>query len=83
MRYITKDITIRVSKRVPVDHSAEVGPGMQWKTHTERHSIRLEIDEDAIMEELGAKAARSKSGRSRGLGGLIVAKRIGKGVHLT
>lgn len=89
MRYLTKTITVRISKRVPVDRSAEVGEGFQWKTyktefsHAEQHVIRLEIDEDAIMEELGNKAARSKSGRSRGLGGLIVAKRIGKGVHLT
>jgi hypothetical protein len=36
--------------------------------------VDVSIDLDGIFEELGAKALRNKSGKARGLGGLITVK---------
>lgn len=72
-----RTLDVRLERRGPPAEGSMLG---QLERYTETFRIDAEIDIDAILAELGTKAARNRSKRAVGLSGLIKvsARRVGK-----
>jgi hypothetical protein len=76
------EVTVEVGKNELTEYEIPNGGGRsqswRWvKTGESTHRVRLEIDFDAIISDLGRRAVKSKRGIAKFMGGAVVVRDLG------
>lgn len=83
----TRTVRISVRRRIREEHEFPHGDGTfsksesyRWEfDHFEDVEINLEIDVDALFQDVGVRAASNRGGKAVEVGGAVTARRRGAG----